>query len=80
MVPRAGIEPARYHYHWFLRPTRLPIPPPRQKKEVASGFEPPYEVLQTSALPLGYAANKTGLAGFEPARDGVKVRCLTAWL
>ena len=22
----------------------------------------------------------TGLAGFEPARDGVKVRCLTAWL
>ena len=21
-----------------------------------------------------------GLAGFEPARDGVKVRCLTAWL
>ena len=22
----------------------------------------------------------TGLAGFEPAHDGVKVRCLTAWL
>lgn len=22
----------------------------------------------------------TGLAGFEPANDGVKVRCLTAWL
>ena len=21
-----------------------------------------------------------GLAGFEPAHDGVKVRCLTAWL
>ena len=21
-----------------------------------------------------------GLAGFEPARDGVKVHCLTAWL
>ncbi|VXC35542.1 hypothetical protein BACI9J_90012 [Bacillus altitudinis] len=22
----------------------------------------------------------TGLAGFEPTHDGVKVRCLTAWL
>lgn len=29
-VPRAGIEPARAHTHRFLRPTRLPIPPPRQ--------------------------------------------------
>ena len=23
---------------------------------------------------------KTGVAGFEPTHDGVKVRCLTAWL
>jgi hypothetical protein len=23
---------------------------------------------------------ETGLAGFEPAHHGVKVRCLTAWL
>ena len=23
---------------------------------------------------------KTGVAGFEPTNDGVKVRCLTAWL
>ena len=29
-VPRAGIEPARYCYHWCLRPARLPIPPPGQ--------------------------------------------------
>ena len=29
-VPGAGVEPARYYYHWCLRPTRLPIPPPRQ--------------------------------------------------
>ena len=28
-VPRAGIEPARVLPHRFLRPTRLPIPPPR---------------------------------------------------
>jgi hypothetical protein len=47
--------------------------------EAATGFEPMIKVLQTSALPLGYAA-KTGLAGFEPTHDGVKVRCLTAWL
>jgi hypothetical protein len=26
-VPGAGIEPARELPHWFLRPTRLPIPP-----------------------------------------------------
>ncbi|CAL6949432.1 protein of unknown function [Lactiplantibacillus plantarum] len=43
------------------------------------------KVLQTSALPLGYTAiiycpNPTGLAGFEPAHDGVKVHCLTTWL
>ena len=78
--------------------------------EAATGFEPMIKVLQTSALPLGYAAlkkymerktgfepatptlarwcsttellpqNNTGLAGFEPTHDGVKVRCLTAWL
>ncbi len=23
-VPEVGIEPTRYCYHWFLRPTRLP--------------------------------------------------------
>ena len=27
LVPEAGVEPARYCYHWCLRPTRLPIPP-----------------------------------------------------
>jgi|WetSurMetagenome_2_1015567.scaffolds.fasta_scaffold16633_5 hypothetical protein len=27
-VPGAGIEPARTFVHRFLRPTRLPIPPP----------------------------------------------------
>ena len=53
---------------------------PHNNLEAATGFEPVIKVLQTSALPLGYAAKKTGLAGFEPARDGVKVRCLTAWL
>lgn len=38
------------------------------------------EVLQTSALPLGYVARLARVAGFEPADDGVRVHCLTAWL
>ena len=33
------------------------------------------------ALPTELMALKmAGLAGFEPTNDGVKVRCLTAWL
>ena len=28
----------------------------------------------------GIGAFRTGVAGFEPTNDGVKVRCLTAWL
>ena len=31
-VPGAGIEPARVLPHRFLRPTRLPIPPPGQMR------------------------------------------------
>jgi hypothetical protein len=49
--------------------------------EATPGFEPGIKVLQTSALPLGYAALRlAGLAGFEPTHVAVKVRCLTAWL
>ena len=29
LVPLAGVEPARYHYHWILSPARLPISPQR---------------------------------------------------
>ncbi len=36
---------------------------------------------ESSALPLGYTPEYlVGIAGFEPTNDGVKVRCLTAWL
>src|SRR4029077_991993 len=31
VVPRAGVEPARPCGHRFLRPTRLPVPPPRRR-------------------------------------------------
>jgi hypothetical protein len=79
----------------------LVLPLNYTRVEAAPGFEPGIRVLQTRALPLGYAANQplyylynfqfyniilplkiqmAGLAGFEPAHDGVKVRCLTAWL
>ena len=64
----AGIEPALQR-NAILSRTRLPIPPHRlkirqkksvfpiyKKMEAATGFEPVVEVLQTCALPLGYAA------------------------
>jgi hypothetical protein len=64
-------------YRRILSPVRLPVPPPRQvyKKstyiqnkclEAATGFEPVVKVLQTSALPLGYAAIG--------AEDGIRTR------
>ena len=36
--------------------------------EAATGFEPVIKVLQTSALPLGYAAKTNG------AEDGIRTR------
>lgn len=38
LVPKAGIEPARSRLHRFLRPTRLPIPPPRHKGKRSSHY------------------------------------------
>ena len=50
------------------------------KVEVTPGFEPGIMVLQTMALPLGYVTILARVAGFEPAHDGIRIRCLTAWL
>ena len=38
--------------------------------------------IQRSTMKKDAAENKilAGLAGFEPAHDGIKTRCLTAWL
>src|SRR5256714_7197076 len=42
MVPRAGVEPARPCGHRFLRPTRLPVPPPRRAPDCHSAGPRPY--------------------------------------
>ena len=56
--------------------------------EATPRFELGVKVLQTSALPLGYVAilpemnpalYVARVAGFEPAHDGIRIRCLTAW-
>ena len=47
--------------------------------EATPRFELGIKVLQTSALPLGYVAILARVAGFEPAHDGIRIHCLTAW-
>ena len=47
--------------------------------EVAPGFEPGIKVLQTYALPLGYATKLAGVEGFEPPDGGIRIHCLTTW-
>jgi hypothetical protein len=64
LVPRAGLEPAQPYDRRILSPLRLPnSATPAQffivfefQLEAAPGFEPGIKVLQTHALPLGYAA------------------------
>gem|GEM_PF-5331525 len=64
---------------------RLPIPPHRQGKtlKAVTGFEPVIEVLQTSALPLGYTAILKKMerkTGFEPATPTLARWCSTTEL
>ena len=35
---------------------------------------------QGGVLPLNYFRKMAGVPGFEPGHDGIKIRCLTAWL
>ena len=58
MVPRAGLEPARVYTRGILSPLRLPA---HLEMEAAPGFEPGIKVLQTRALPLGYAATNNSI-------------------
>ena len=57
------------------------------KMERVMGIEPTTSAWKAEVLPLNYTRNwvsfnikMAGLTGFEPVNDGVKVRCLTAWL
>jgi hypothetical protein len=79
LIPVVGVEPTLQKEHDFESCASANSATPAFSLEAATGFEPVIEVLQTSALPLGYAAI-TGLEGFEPSHDGIKIRCLTAWL
>ena len=58
---------------YILKPQHLPYW--RRHPDLNWGIK----VLQTSALPLGYVAELARVAGFEPAHDGIRIRCLTAW-
>jgi hypothetical protein len=40
--------------------------------EAPGGFEPPVEILQTSALPLGYGAPQTSVNRKNGAGEGVR--------
>ncbi len=44
------------------------------------GIEPTTSAWKAEVLPLNYTREMAGLAGFEPTHDGIKIRCLTAWL
>src|SRR5256885_16460877 len=50
VVPRAGVEPARPCGHRFLRPTRLPIPPPRRSGEGARPYHWPVRLTLSLVL------------------------------
>ena len=79
LIPVVGIEATLQKEHDFESCASANSATPACRMEAATGFEPVIKVLQTYALPLGYAAI-TGLEGFEPSHDGIKIRCLTAWL
>ncbi len=46
----------------------------RMKREAGAGIEPAIEVLQTSALPLGYPANRPGDSGWQARSKGRNAR------
>src|SRR5256885_10595324 len=50
VVPRAGVEPARPCGHRFLRPTRLPVPPPRRFPEGLRPYHSPVRIALAVAL------------------------------
>jgi hypothetical protein len=67
LIPVAGVEPALPKEHDFESCASANSATPALL-EAATGFEPVIKVLQTLALPLGYAANVSG------AEDGIRTR------
>jgi hypothetical protein len=73
MVPKTGIEPVRgLMPRGILSPVRLPVPPLRLSWRRHPDSNWGIKVLQTSALPLGYAAdNNKNIYG---AGDEIRTR------
>jgi hypothetical protein len=67
MIPVVGVEPTLQKEHDFESCASANSATPANM-EAATGFEPVVKVLQTSALPLGYAAI------FYGAEDGIRTR------
>ncbi len=68
-------------YRRILSPVRLPVPPPRQGYlERKTGFEPATPTLARWCSTTELLPQMAGLEGIEPSHDGIKIRCLTAWL
>ena len=61
MVPKAGIEPARYCYHRILSPARLPIPPLRHINGVSEAIRTPDPLIKSQLLyRLSYGDKNNG--------------------
>src|ERR1700674_744782 len=61
VVPRSGVEPERPCGHRFLRPTRLPVPPPRRDRNGARQYHWPMRF--AAALGLCTILSACGLGG-----------------
>ena len=59
-------------------PYHLAMPPIFWSGRRGSNSRPP--PWQGGVLPLNYFRKMAGVLGFEPRHDGIKIRCLTAWL
>src|SRR6478672_3413648 len=65
VVPRSGVEPERPCGHRFLRPTRLPVPPPRRGRNGARQYHWPMRT--AGALALWLVLASCALGGAAPA-------------
>ncbi len=78
MVPRTGIEPVRaLGPRDFKSLASASSATPANKLEAAPRIELGVKDLQSSALPLGYAALMERKTGFEPATLALARRCST---